>query len=135
MVDRNPVAYVTVPSGPEPRLQRWREDEVAAVVRKCLELDTQAAQNVLVALGTGLRTEELLGLKWTDVELEARLVTVRTVAPPGGAKELRKGLKTDGASRVVSIDGITTGALRRRREHVEGLRLRRASLDEGRTDK
>jgi len=61
MVDRNPVAYVTVPSGPEPRLQRWREDEVAAVVRKCLELDTQAAQNVLVALGTGLHSSASSG--------------------------------------------------------------------------
>jgi integrase len=120
---------VTVPAAPEPRLQRWSEDEVAAVVRKCLELDTQAARYVLVALGKGLRTEELLGLGWSDVGLDDRLVVVRTVAPPGGAKELREGGKTDGASRVVSIDGITAGALQRQREHVEGLRRRRAELN------
>lgn len=135
IVDRNPVADVTVPSAPEPRLQRWSEDEVAAVVRKCLDLDTQAARYVLVALGTGLRTEELLGLRWSDVDLEERVVVVRTVAPPGGAKELREGGKTDAASRVVPVDGITAGALRRQREHVEWLRRRRAELDERRVEK
>lgn len=135
IIDRNPVADVKVPAAPEPTLQRWSEEEVAAIVRACLERDDQAARYTLIALGTGLRTEELLGLTWADVDLEQRLLTVRRVAPPGGAKELRDGGKTDAAARVVAIDEFTAAALRRQAEHVEELVRRRVALNEKRAAK
>lgn len=130
LIQRDPVAAVDPPRVEAPEIQRWSEDEVGRVVRHCLEVDDQAARYTLVALGTGLRTEELLGLAWSCVDLEERTVTVTRVAVEvGGRVELRAGGKTDAATRVVPIDSLTAGALARQHEHVERLRAIRADVN------
>lgn len=67
------------------RFNAWRK------VRKIEPLAARAAMfvdhlrpMVLVAINTGLRRGELLALKWTDVDLEAKLVTVRGVTAKTG---------------------------------------------------
>lgn len=130
LVLRNPVQDVEVPSAPEPTVQRWSEAEVGRVVRACLSEDTLVARYVLVALGTGMRTEELLGLGWSSVDLEQRTVTVERVATNvSGHSHLRAGGKTDAAYRVIPIDDLTLGALARQRDTVTTLRGARAHLD------
>lgn len=135
IITTNPVENVTVPAAPEPRVQRWSEDEVARVVRACIDRDDQAARYVLVALGTGLRTEELLGLTWDAVDLQQRLVTIQQVATAAGSKELRAGAKTSSGQRVVPIDAFTEAQLRRQREHVDELQRARLALNEKRAAK
>mgnify|MGYP001032310574 CR=1 FL=1 len=130
LVPRDPVAVIDPPKVDAPAIQRWSEDEIGKVVRHCLSVDDQAARYTLVALGTGLRTEELLGLAWSSVDLTGKAITVERVAVEvEGRVELRAGGKTDAASRVVPIDDITMGALARQREHVERLKAIRADVN------
>jgi len=130
LLERDPMLGVDAPPAPTPTIQRWSEEEVGRIVRHCLEADTQVARYALVAVGTGLRTEELLGLAWSSVDLKDKTITVERVAVEvEGRVELRAGGKTDAASRVVPIDDITTGALARQREHVERLKAIRADVN------
>lgn len=134
LIQHNPVPDVQLQAAPEPEIQRWSEAEVSRVVRACLEadgtkVDHQVAAYVLVALGTGLRTEELLGLTWADVDLEELLVTIRQVAPAGPKKSLRAGGKTENATRVVPIDAFTAAAFRRQQAYVDGLKAMRVKVN------
>lgn len=128
VIQVNPAADIKLPTAPEPEVERWSEDEIAAVVRECLARDSQAANYVLVALGTGLRTEEMLGLTWADVDLEEQVLMVRRVAPPG-KKELREGGKTDNAVRPVTFDDLTASAFRRQHEYVARQKVLRGEIN------
>lgn len=130
LIPRDPVAVVDPPKVDAPAIQRWSEEEIGKVVRRCLDVDDQVSRYTLVALGTGLRTEELLGLAWSSVDLEERTIAVTRVAVEvEGEVELRAGGKTDAANRVVPIDDITAGALARQRAHVERLKAVRAEVN------
>jgi integrase len=68
----------------------------------------------LLALTTGMRRGELIGLRWQDVDLERATITVsNTVVFPG--KPVAKGPKTEGSARTVAIDAATVAALRERK--------------------
>lgn len=77
----------------------------------------------LLALMTGLRRGELLGLSWQDVDLEKGAVRVRRSLEVVALHELRfKEPKTAKSSRTVALPAQTVGALKRhraqRREHM-----------------
>ena len=66
--------------------------------------DTRAYIAVAVMLGTGLRKEELCGLMWTDLDLEAGTLTVnRVLTFYGGKSRLKTKLKSDAAHRVIPM--------------------------------
>lgn len=129
IIQFNPVEDTDPPAAPEPRKERWSETEVARVVRTCLERNDQTARYVLVALGTGLRTEEMLGLTWAGVNLEEREVSVLQVAPAGPKKTLRTGGKTNAANRTLPVDSFTASVLAAQREHIEEQKLVREALN------
>lgn len=66
---------------------------------------------IRVALATGARRGELVGLKWADVDLDEGVVTFsRAMTAPGGARMTMKGLKR-GTVRVVPVGAATIEAL------------------------
>ncbi len=71
----------------------------AAEARSLLELaraDTDAGLLVILALGTGARVGELLGLDWSDVDLEAGTVSIARSRSRGGLgpTKSRRGVRT-----------------------------------------
>ena len=62
-----------------------------------------------VAAHTGARRGELLNLRWTDIDLDARLITGSTAVIAG---ERIDGTTKGGRARVVSIDDGTVAVLR-----------------------
>lgn len=77
-----------------------------------------------VALGTGMRRAELLGLAWADVDLDAARVRVwrgRVIAD--GGPRTQEDVKTASSSRELSLDPYLIAALRRHRsaQHAERL--------------
>lgn len=130
LITVNPVTNVPTPDVEEPEIQRWSEDEISAIVRECLSRGDQASRYVLVGVATGMRTEELLGLTWSDVDFEERILSVRQVATQVSKKELRRGGKTDNAMRDMAVDEFTAGILAAQREYVAELRRVRPALNE-----
>ena len=125
LLDTNPVTRVSAPPVSTPEIQRWSEAEVGKVVRYCLDMDLPIKRYVLVALGTGMRTEELLGLCWDAVDLEDSSLHVIRVATldERGRKTLRMGGKTAKAERLIPFDHMTKRALLVQREYAKGVEL------------
>lgn len=111
LVDRNPLARVRLTSasrcvqaGPSP----LTPEEVSRVLA-CSE--PMYARYVACAVGTGLRTSELLGLQWCDVNLAEGYVEVRQALVNG----ILKRPKTAAGRRRVQLTALAWKALRAQR--------------------
>ncbi len=87
-IAENPLELVEPPSMPDAETETLAQADVAAVLRAYRELEARAEADkrfwyaagrrmTTVALSTGLRRGELLGLRWQDVELLERRLHVR----------------------------------------------------------
>jgi integrase len=78
----------------------------------------------LLAAMTGLRRSELAGLKWDAVDIQRRLLTVRTTVVPVAAGEygLEHAQKSMTSARSIHLDGRTAAALANQRDEVQALR-------------
>jgi len=89
----------------------------------------------VLALATGMRRSELLGLKWEDVDLQARIVLVRrglTISPNGGI-EIDDPKRFD-SKRRLEISSEVAAILKEHRKHQAEERIAAASgvwRDEG----
>jgi len=116
LLDDNVAARVTLPRinpdrDHEPRpLHTWDADQAA----RFLAVTAGDPLHPLwrVALGTGMRRGELLGLRWEDVDLDAPQLRVRTSLAYVGGRFLLKSTKT-GRGRVLTIDGDTAATIER----------------------
>ena len=67
-----------------------------------------------VVLGTGLRVSEVLALKWSDIDLEAKTIRVKRQIVRQKGKGLGFGpLKSKASKRVVDVDDDVITALKR----------------------
>jgi integrase len=66
----------------------------------------------VLAVHTGLRQRELLGLKWDDIDLEAGTLQVRRALTTAKGGPRLAAPKTKGSRRRVSLTGVATDALK-----------------------
>lgn len=122
LLERNPSELARVPKrDPEEvevddELQVW----TAAQVVRFLELVDEHPLRALwhLAIGTGARRGELLGLRWDDVDLEAQTITIRRALTNEGGVARLLGTKTS-CVRTVSVTDPVIEALQRRREQQD----------------
>lgn len=84
------------------RLPRYWKPEEAARFLEAIKDDRLFALFHL-ALGTGLRRGELLGLRWDGVDLERACLTVNQVRVRAGARTVSKEPKTAGSYRTIAL--------------------------------
>ena len=114
-LSHNPASSVRPPKRVRSRRPVWEPEQIQAFLRS-VQQDRFAAL-FLVELMTGVRRGQLCGLKWADVDLDARLLTFHDnrVVVDGHARE-KAGGKTVNADQTISIDRVTVSALRRWRK-------------------
>lgn len=114
-LSHNPASNVRPPKRVRSRRPVWEPEQIQAFLRS-VQQDRFAAL-FLVELTTGLRRGQLCGLKWADVDLDARLLTFHDnrVVVDGHARE-KAGGKTVNADQTISIDRVTVSALRQWRK-------------------
>jgi integrase len=66
---------------------------------------------VLVGVTTGMRRGEILGLRWSDVDLKAGKLTVNQSLERLGGKTVFKPPKTAGSRRTITLPALTVEAL------------------------
>ena len=82
---------------------------------------------VLVAVTTGIRRGELLGLRWSDVDLKAGRLTVNQAMQRTKGELEFKSPKTKTSRRTITLPAVTVEALQAhykaaaRRSHEAGL--------------
>ncbi len=118
---RNPADAVEPPRVERREMQALDPKGVTALLNAAK--DTALQIPILVAIGTGLRRGELLGLRWSDVDLEAARLTVRRSVETVQGVTRTKAPKTARSARTISLAPFVVEALRRERAAQAQLRL------------
>jgi integrase len=114
LVGRNVAKLARAPHVAPPRPTVLRPDEARRMVASLA--DPGLRRLATVAMGTGLRQGELLGLRWEDIDVERRAVHVRSVLVPlGGGYGLAEP-KSASSRRVVPVGEHVLEALSQERQ-------------------
>jgi len=117
----NPCDSARPPKADKKKARTWELSEVATLLDAAS--DSQFYPVIYMALSTGLRQGELLALRWRDLDLNKRSISVsRTFYKRQGVAEFRQ-TKTSHSSRYVSMTPKLAAYLREYREERESLFL------------
>jgi integrase len=113
------VADAASPPKPErPEIRRWTAVEVRLYLEAVRDDRDYAA--LLLLSTTGMRRGEALGLRWSDVDLDAGTLSVRQTLIAVGYKLAVSTPKTKKGRRQIALDAVTVEALRvHRRKQLE----------------
>jgi integrase len=110
----------------------WTAEQTGAFLASVSDHRLYAA--FLVFATTGMRRSEVLGLRWTGVDLDAgTLAVVGKLVLVGGVPTLADGTKTERSERAVDLDASTVAELRdhRKRQAAERLAWGEGYVDHG----
>jgi integrase len=105
---KNPAEQVKPPRPPRREIAILSKSEVATLLRCAGPLYLP----VLVGVTTGMRRGELLGLRWSDIDLKAARLTVNQSLERLAGKTTFKSPKTVGSRRTITLPALTVEALR-----------------------
>jgi integrase len=109
LLARNPAAHVDPPRVARPEMQVWSQEEVQRFLQAVADDRLYALWTVLLA--TGLRRGEALGLRWDDVDLERRRLSIQRAVTVVDYEIQISEPKTARGRRSVSIDPTTAAVL------------------------
>lgn len=113
-IHKNPVMEIELPKSQKPLPNPLTATEMHQVL-KSLELDPW--ENYFTfAFATGMRTSELSGLRWADLDLKAGLCTITNARTNGQDTESTKTHR----SRTIQLNTMAQRAIRRQRVSVIG---------------
>jgi integrase len=143
LIGVNPAVDIDLPASARPKVRPWEPAELGAFLDSIS--DEQLAPLFEVIAATGLRRGEALGLRWQDVNLDSRQLTVRqqvlelhgwqTACPICGALHgsavFGRPKTVSGEDRTVDLDSHITETLA---EHLERQRRHRSKWGEAYVD-
>jgi integrase len=121
MLIRNPCDAVEAPKPARPEMIAIDEKDTARLLNAAE--GTPHRMPILLAVTTGLRRGELLGLKWEDVDFNNETLAVRRSLQQTRVGGLQFKTPKTGKSRVVSLPKVALAALRKHRAEQAELRL------------
>jgi integrase len=121
LLSRNVARLVDAPRWKRPEVKPWAPDEASQFLNAIKNERLEAAYHVAISLG--LRRGEILGLRWSDIDLEAKTLTVvRAVARVGGKLQFVEPKSRQSRRTIPLHDGIV-GLLRKHRRRQLETRL------------
>ena len=123
LLTRNPTDKVEPPKAPRLEMCALNEKQSLALLalvegNRILELP------VTLAITTGLRRGEILGLKWSDINFDTAVMSICRTLEESKARLEFKQPKTERSRRTVALPTIAVQALRKHRAEQARLRLR-----------
>lgn len=102
ILSRNPCKAVKLPLGrAKKKIKVFEEDEVAKILQAFRGHRMEAY--IYVLAHTGMRQEEINGLRWGDVDLENHVIHIRRAIVEVGGRQYEKSPKTLSSVRCVAI--------------------------------
>ncbi|WP_027717389.1 tyrosine-type recombinase/integrase [Desulfovirgula thermocuniculi] len=126
LITANPAEKVKPPAGEEGgAVNVWAEEEAAGFLEAAKR--SRYYPLFVLALSTGLRLGELLGLKWEDVDLEAGCLQVKRILAgrESDGTPVFTPPKTASSRRRVPLDSFTVEVLRRHKKRQAEARLKK----------
>jgi integrase len=122
MLSSNPCTGVVLPRMEEAEMKVLDSDQAQALLR--FVQGDRLEGIISLALATGMRQGELLGLKWSDIDFEQKTLTVqRTVYQLKGETAKESSPKTKGSRRTIRVASFAMEALKRHRQKQLEIRL------------
>ncbi len=118
----NPAAAATPPKVPKPDIKPPTSEQLGRVLRRAFAEQAELACYLLVAAATGARRSEVIALRWADIDLQQRTISIRRGVVMGPDGLVEKDTKTHSARRV-SLDARTAAVLS---DHLARMRDRAA---------
>jgi integrase len=125
-ISRNPASLADPPRATRPQMSVWTVEQIRAFLEH--EIGERLFAAWLLLAMTGMRRGELLGLRWSDVDLDAgRAAVVQTLVLVDGKPEFSEP-KTGRGRRQIAIDSASIAALRAHRARQAKERLAAGSI-------
>lgn len=108
-IDHNPATELELPTVEKHKVGIWEPNQVGVF----LDVASEHRMGALfeLAMFTGMRRGELIGLRWADVDLAKRVITIRNNRVQAAGRVLDQGTKTESGARTVDLDDRSAGAL------------------------
>lgn len=111
LLGRNPAAMADPPRLRRRDVNVWDEEQVRVFLAEARRA-SRLYPLFLTAIMTGMRQGELLGLRWTDVDLTLGVASVRQTFVRLGKRQIFKEPKTAAARRAIAVPATVVKALR-----------------------
>lgn len=125
LISEDPTEFIKRPTARKKEMDVWTLEEAQRF------LSAAATDRLyivfLLALTTGMRQGEILGLRWKDVDFEKRVISVTQILNHDG-KSFDVGAKTLSGQRPVRLDRETMNALARHQKRAKEDRLKYADV-------
>lgn len=115
LIVKNPCKRVEKPKIKKKEASIWDKDQILAFLRVAEKSRYYMA--FLLALMTGMRQGEVLGLRWKDVDFDNKVISIRQTLSHDG-KSFQQGGKTKGSVRSINISDVTVTYLKKHRKTV-----------------
>ena len=109
LIARNPVDAVDPPRVPKTEMMFLKQDQVTQLLAQVR--DSLIYIPVLLAVTTGMRRGELLGLRWDDIDFTAKTLAVRRSLQQTNTNIAFKETKTASSRRVIALPPFVVEAL------------------------
>lgn len=122
MIPRNVAALVTPPRVQKPEMNVWTPEQIRRFFQTAEDRRFYIAY--VLAIYTGMRRGEILGLKWSDIDFERCVIHVQRTLYKTKEKIIFQEPKTRGSKRSIVISSSVIAALRRHRAKQNEIRLK-----------
>lgn len=109
MISYNPAVFVDRPKARKKEMLFWSEEECHKFLQASIE--DRYYHVFLLALATGMRQSELLGLRMKDIDFERRTISINQTMDR--KKKAKAGTKSKSGDRMIGIDKRTAEAIRK----------------------
>ncbi|OAH59400.1 integrase [Domibacillus aminovorans] len=121
LIQKNPASTIEKPKVITKETAIWNISEVALFLKHSISSPYFIAY--LLAITTGMRQGEILGLRWKDVDFENECLYIRQTLTHDG-KEFKEGAKSKASNRSVGLDTITLSTLKQHRKQIATNKLK-----------
>lgn len=123
LLARNPCSLVEKPSKVDNEMHVLNQDETRLFLTTAQAKDGEYYALFLTAVMTGMRQGELLGLRWSDIDLEKGVARITQIMQRLGDTVVFKAPKTPRSRRTIPLAETVTSALRKLKAAVNERRL------------
>lgn len=109
MISSNPAMLVDRPKARRKEMLFWTEEECHLFLQSSIE--DRYYHVFLLALATGMRQSELLGLRMKDIDFDRRTISINQTIDR--KKKIKAGTKSKSGDRMIGIDKRTAEAIRK----------------------